>query len=76
MKYREISRKLTTLGCEERKRKSGGSHRKWFNPNTQQGTIVPDWGNRDLKLGTIRSVVRQLGYKLERFPRDIKNIFI
>ena len=67
MKYRDISRKLTTLGCEERKRKTGGSHRKWFNPNTQQGTVDPDWGNRDLKLRTIRSVVRQLGINWKDF---------
>ncbi len=67
MKYREVSQKLTTLGCQERKRKTGGSHRKWYNPNTQQGTVVPDWGRRDLKLGTIRSVVRQLGINWQDF---------
>jgi mRNA interferase HicA len=51
MKYREVARKLTALGCQERKRRGGGSHRKWFNPNSQQGTVVPDWGGRDLRLG-------------------------
>lgn len=67
MKYREISRKLNCLGCHERRRNSGGSHRKWFNPITQQGTVVPDWGSRDLKIGTIRAVVRQLGITWEDF---------
>ena len=42
--YREVARKLRALGCQERKRRGRGSHRKWFNPNTQQGTVVPDWG--------------------------------
>ncbi|MDE0483702.1 MAG: type II toxin-antitoxin system HicA family toxin [Candidatus Poribacteria bacterium] len=67
MKYREVSRKLTTLGCQERKRRSGGSHRKWFNPDTQYGTVVPDWGSRDLKLGTIRAAVQQLGIDWQDF---------
>jgi mRNA interferase HicA len=61
MNYREISRKLTRLGCQELPRRSGGSHRKWFNPATQKATVLPDWGSRDLKLGTARAAVRQLG---------------
>jgi predicted RNA binding protein YcfA (HicA-like mRNA interferase family) len=49
MKYREVARKLTALGCEELPRKGGGSHRKWHNPVTQRSTVVPDWGSKDLK---------------------------
>ena len=65
--YREVAGKLTVLGCQERKRSGRGSHRKWFNPNTQRGTIVPDWGRKDLKLGTIRAAVRQLGINWQDF---------
>jgi len=61
MKYREVARKLTVLGCRELPRKGGGSHRKWFNPDSERVTVIPDWGGRDLKLGTVRSAVRQLG---------------
>lgn len=61
MTYREAARKLTALGCHEVPRQSGGSHRKWFNPATGRSTVVPDWGGRDLKAGTVRAVVRQLG---------------
>ena len=61
MTYREVARKLTTLGCRELERRGGGSHRNWFNPDSQRATVVPDWGGKDLKLGTVRSVVRQLG---------------
>jgi predicted RNA binding protein YcfA (HicA-like mRNA interferase family) len=61
MTYREVAKKLTALGCRELPRRGGGSHRKWFNPPTQRVTTLPDWGNRDLKLGTIRAAVRQLG---------------
>ena len=67
MKYREVVKKLSVLGCQERVRKGGGSHRKWINPISQQATIIPDWGNRDLKLGTVRAVVRQLGIDWQRF---------
>jgi mRNA interferase HicA len=60
MKYREVARKLTALGCQELRRRSGGSHRKWFNPATQRATVVPDWGGRDLKQGTLHAVAQQL----------------
>jgi predicted RNA binding protein YcfA (HicA-like mRNA interferase family) len=48
-------------------RSGGGSHRKWFNPQNQQGTVVPDWGNKDLKLGTVRAAIRQLGLDWQNF---------
>jgi predicted RNA binding protein YcfA (HicA-like mRNA interferase family) len=59
--YRDVTRRLAALGCQELPRRGGGAHRKWFNPQTQRVTTVPDWGGRDLKEGTIRAIVRQLG---------------
>jgi mRNA interferase HicA len=70
MKYREVARKLQALGCEELPRKSCGSHRKWHNPVTQRTTVVPDWGGRDLKLGTVRAAVRQLGIDWRDFQNS------
>lgn len=67
MKYCEVARKLTNLGCRELPRRGGGSHRKWENPANQQATVVPDWGGRDLKLGTVRAAVRQLGLDWQKF---------
>jgi mRNA interferase HicA len=67
MKYREVARKLSALGCEELPRKSGGSHRKWFNPVLRLATVIPDWGSRDLKLGTVRAAARQLGIDWQDF---------
>jgi hypothetical protein len=32
-------------------------------------TVVPDWGGRDLKLGTVRAAVRQLGIDWDEFER-------
>ena len=70
MKYREVARRLASLGCRELPRTGGGSHRKWLNPATQRLTVVPDWGARDLKLGTIRAAVRQLGLGWQEFERS------
>jgi predicted RNA binding protein YcfA (HicA-like mRNA interferase family) len=67
MKYREAARKLAVLGCRELPRRGGGSHRKWFNPRTQQVTTLPNWGRKDLKFGTLRSAVKQLGIDWQVF---------
>ena len=67
MKYRAVARKLTALGCTNLPRKGKGSHRKWHNPATNRSTVIPDWGGRDLKLGTVRAAVRQLGIEWSAF---------
>ena len=67
MKYRDAARKLELLDCQSFPRKGGGSHRKWFNPKTEQATVLPDWGSKDLKLGTLRAAIRQLGIDWETF---------
>ncbi len=67
MKYREAARKLSALGCQEIQRRSGGSHRKWYNPATDRFAPLPDWGSKDLKVGTLRAVVRQLGLDWDAF---------
>jgi len=67
MNYREATRRLSALGCQEIPRRGGGSHRKWFNPVTNQSTTLPDWGARDLKIGTIKGAARQLGIDWDDF---------
>lgn len=69
MKYREIAQKLTRLGCEELPRRGGGSHRKWYNPLSDRIAPVPDWGSKDLKLGTVRAIIRQLELDWDEFTR-------
>jgi len=69
VKYRDVAGKLTSLGCREIPRTGGGSHRKWTNPSANRSTVVPDWGGKELKLGTVRTVVRQLGLDWESFTR-------
>lgn len=67
MNYREAARKLQSLGCQELPRRLGGSHQKWLNPATGRATALPDWGSKDLKLGTLRAAVRQLGPEWKAF---------
>ena len=58
MIYREITRKLIELGCKELPRRGGGSHRIWHNPGAERATTLPDWGSRDLKIGTIKAAIK------------------
>ncbi len=69
MKYRDVAGKLRALNCQELPRRGGGSHRKWFNPATGRATVLPDWGAKDLKLGTVRAAVRQLGIDWAEFEQ-------
>ena len=61
MNYREFTKNLRAIGCREIARRGGGSHRKWFSPDTGRGTTIPDLGEKDLKAGTISGVLKQLG---------------
>jgi mRNA interferase HicA len=63
--YREAAAKLRRLGCEEVRRR--GSHRRWVNPATGGRTTLPDWGPRDLKVGTLHAAVRALGLAWQAF---------
>ncbi len=69
MRYREVAKKLARLGCLEKPRKGGGSHRKWYNPNLSPIVIVsvPDWGTKDLKPGTLRAAGKDLGFEWDEF---------
>lgn len=69
MTYREAARKLGALGCRELPRRTRGTHRKWNNPATGRSSVLPDHGGRDLKLGTLRAVVRQLGLEWTEFEQ-------
>jgi predicted RNA binding protein YcfA (HicA-like mRNA interferase family) len=67
MTYREVVQRLRQLGCTELPRRGGGSHRKWYNPATERVTVIPDWGGSDLRNGTLRAVVKQLGLSWQEF---------
>jgi predicted RNA binding protein YcfA (HicA-like mRNA interferase family) len=70
VKYRDVARKLARLGCVEIPRRGDGSHRKWNNPAAGKATVVPDTQSKDLKVGTVRAVVRQLGIDWDLFQNS------
>jgi mRNA interferase HicA len=67
MKYRDAVRRLKVLGCQEIPRHGSGSHRIWYNPAANRLVLLPDWGSKDLKIGTLRAVIRQLGLEWTDF---------
>ena len=67
MKYREIAKKLRQLGYEEIKRRRSGSHRIREHLQTKLSASIPDWGSRDLKIGTLRSILKQLEIDYQTF---------
>lgn len=69
MKYKELAKLLAENGCHEIPRRRGGSHRKWHNPANGQATIIPDWGSKELKQGTIAAIFRQLGLTMQAVKR-------
>ena len=68
MTYRALARKLRALGCEF-DRQSRGSHEIWRNPANGARTTIPNWGGKDLRAGTIRTIVRDLGVDRGAFER-------
>lgn len=69
MKSRDLAKKLSRQGCREVPRTGDGSHRKWLNPATGSMTVIPDKGGDDLKLGTVRGELWQLGIDRRVFDR-------
>ena len=69
MTYRVAARKLIALGCVEIPRRGPGAHRKWSNAAGNRLTVLPDHGGKDLKLGTLRAAIRQLGIDWSEFQQ-------
>lgn len=68
MTHRELTRKLRLLGCEF-DRQARGSHEIRRNLVTGGRTTIPNWGGRDLRTGTIRVILRDLGLDRPTFER-------
>jgi predicted RNA binding protein YcfA (HicA-like mRNA interferase family) len=67
--YREAIRRLKALGCVEVLRRGGGSHRKWRNLTNGRTTVLPDRQGKDIKPGTLRAAVGQLGLDWTEFEQ-------
>lgn len=65
MTYRELARKLRTLGCEF-KRQSKGSHEIWVNPHKTLLAVIPHHPG-DIPKGTLNAILKQLGIDRDEF---------
>ena len=64
-RYREIIRRLRTLGFEF-DRQAAGSHEIWFNVGTKRYTTIPNHAG-DMPEGTLRAILRQAGIDPDDF---------
>ena len=69
MIYREAARKLARLGCREIPRSGGWRSPEMAQSRNQCSTVLPDHGGKDLKFGTLRAAVRQLGLDWTAFEQ-------
>jgi predicted RNA binding protein YcfA (HicA-like mRNA interferase family) len=63
--YREIVRRLKTLGLQFH-RQAAGSHEIWFNPALNRYTTIPNHPG-DMPEGTLRAILKQAGVEQDRF---------
>ncbi|MBI4310507.1 MAG: type II toxin-antitoxin system HicA family toxin [Chloroflexi bacterium] len=68
MNYRDLTHKLRRLGCSF-DRQGKGDHEIWINPAKHRRTTIPNWGNRDLRPGTVSSILRDLGIARNDFDQ-------
>ena len=55
------------LSYQDNAQRRGPPHIRWNNPHTGKSTLIPDRGDQDLKNGTLRAVVKQLGLDWREF---------
>lgn len=65
MKHRDLERHLTEHGCQVLR--EGGRHTIWHNP--KPGLRAPIPRHREIPIGTIRAICRQLGIPVPTGPR-------
>lgn len=58
---------LTDEGCRDVSMPMTAEHRLWRNDATGRDAVIPDLGEKDLKMGTVQAVVRQLGLDWQEF---------
>ena len=68
MNYKDLSRKLWKFNCVF-DRQAKGSHEIWRSSIHGAKTTIPNWGSKDLKVGTVRRIVRELRIDKDDFNR-------
>lgn len=68
---KQVIQVLHSLGFMERR--ITGSHHIYRNPQTGRIAVVPRHSNRDIKKGTLRNIVAQMGLSLAEFFEYLKS---
>lgn len=64
LSYKDVIKKLRKLGFAFR-RSTGGTHEIWWNEKTRKTCVIPH--HKEVKVGTLRSIVRQTGVTKDEF---------
>lgn len=64
LSYREIIRKARRAGFLF-KRATGGTHEVWWNEERKKTAVIPH--HHEIRLGTLRSIIRQMDITKEEF---------
>jgi mRNA interferase HicA len=68
MKYSELTRKLTRLGCYFT-RYGAGSHEIWRNPATGKQVSIPYHRSKEIGPGLLSRILRELGIDRDEFDK-------
>lgn len=68
MTYAELTKRLRRLGIVLQ-RQAQGSHEVWYDPTTDKSTIIHRHAGREIKSGTLRAILRDLGITLDDLYR-------
>lgn len=66
LRYRELIRKARKAGFVFR-RNTGGTHEIWWNEVKKKTCVIPH--HHEIRIGTIRSIIRQMGLTLDEFQK-------
>lgn len=64
LSYREVIKKARKAGFILR-RKTAGTHEIWWNEKTRKTCVIPH--HKEIKPGTIRNIIKQMGLSEEEF---------
>lgn len=64
--YREVIKKARKAGFAFR-RTTGGTHEIWWNEQKRKTCVIPH--HKEIKSGTLRSIIKQMGLNEEEFNK-------
>ena len=66
LSYREVIKKARKAGFSFR-RTTGGTHEIWWNEQKRKTCVIPH--HKEIKSGTLRSIIKQMGLSEEEFNK-------